>query len=260
MTFPTLTGIGHPPFGGAVERPATPEVELEVADQGTAEDQAAAVAPQPAAPARQAPRRAARRAAAPAPAAASAPETPVLTTTQAAAKPVASDAPTVSEAPILSEVPLVGETPAPAPRRLTIVATQPEMTDDDTRPGVVASIESIEPTEAMARAFLGAVEARQRLQTVTRSGFEGRALEAARHDVETATAILEGALRARAGSDRWPQEIGAHLAALSWFASLALTDAQPDVAGAGRAVQALVATIEQLLASNVAPQSRARAA
>lgn len=250
MTFPTLTGIGHPPFGGSEARPRVEPFELdaewEMSDEPAVElEAAAASAPRPL------PVPLVEVAAPPAVLAAAPPE---AAPTSAPAAPAPEAPPEASPSPV--PVPVV---PAPAlePRPFVTAAVE-------TAPMAFVP-QAVEQTEAMARAFLATVEARQRLQALTRPGFEGRAIESARAAIEAATAAIEGALRAREGADRWQDGLSAALAGLSWFANLAVPDADAEVAGAGRAVHSLVAVIEQLLAATGATataeaESRARVA
>lgn len=106
----------------------------------------------------------------------------------------------------------------------------------------------MEQTEALARAFLAAVEARDRLAPLEHDGFEGRAIAAARQDVEAVAAALEGALRSMDGATTWADELRQPFALLTWFASLAAPDRDGSVADAGSAVESMLATIEGVLA------------
>jgi hypothetical protein len=231
MTFPTLTGVGHPPFGGAEARPAV-EIDLK-AEEAPVTQEPIATSPSTAA-------------ATIATIEAMAPSTEPISVAASSASSFETPAPASNGAAAFAN----DELPAAGPRRLTLVEPVPAESESP----------AVAQTEAMARAFLAAVEARQRLEAVARPGFEGRAIEAARQDIDSATETLEGALRARAGTDHWPQALAEHLVALSWFASLAVPDSQPEIAGAGRAVQALVATIQMLLVASPAARVYARAA
>lgn len=105
----------------------------------------------------------------------------------------------------------------------------------------------MEQTEALARAFLAAVEARGTLVPLERDGFAGRAIRAARQDVELIATTLEGALRSADGATQWADDLRHQLTVAAWFASVAAPDEEPDVAAAGAAVDTLLGTIDAVL-------------
>ena len=159
MTFPTLTGVGHPPFGGAHPRPAI-EVDREGETPMTQETQEpaptatpVAVAAAVAAPAVATPavievtepqaEQVAALAASVAPSTSSASPAPV-NSSENSSRPAEGPAAVSSYAP----------PPPPASRKLALVDASPR------------GDEGVAQTEAMARAFLAAVEARERLQAV----------------------------------------------------------------------------------------------
>ncbi len=264
MTFPTLTGIGHPPFGGAATPLAPDEEDEEEAPP------AERPAPAPRRSAAEAPRspreRGARHTESP----------PRIQRTASTAREAAPAASTVSA----TSEPRASSSPRPAPataeheapasttaeeRHLTptpIVEAKP--TGRATRSGTRArgdrpsppgsrdsEGESVEQTEALARAFLAAVEARHAILPLEHGGFEGRAIAGARHDIEAIASILEGALRTPDGSAAWVDDLQSRLMVTAWFASLAIPDEQADVAAAGQAAQVLLRTLEAVLAVSV---------
>ncbi len=268
MTFPTLTGIGHPPFGGAAT-PLAPAVEVEDEDEDEA-PHAERPAPAPRRSAAEAPRSARERGARHAE---SPPRIQRAASTAREAAPAASPASATSEPRATSSprpAPATAEHEAPAlttaevrhPTPTPIVEAKPagRATRSGTRargdrPSPSGSRdsegESVEQTEALARAFLAAVEARQAILPLEHGGFEGRAIAAARHDIEAIASILEGALRTPDGSAAWVDDLQSRLMVTAWFASLAIPDEQPDVAAAGQAAQVLLRTLEAVLAVSV---------
>ncbi|MCC6237125.1 MAG: hypothetical protein IT299_06075 [Dehalococcoidia bacterium] len=301
MTFPTLTGIGNPPFGasaGASDADAQPEpaAEAEVAGKPAAPEvvqprQPAAASAPAAARAERTTRRGGRGSRGAAGARANAPQpaepeaipapAPVAATVSepplaAAAPPEVVPAPAASPPPS-EHTPHTGHTahrgseavPSPEPAIVLRSPARPRPLDEapksvsrPARPRVALrrpsdpEVEvSVEQTEALARAFLAAVEARDRLAPLEREGFEGRAITAARQDVELVAAALETALRSMDGATRWADELRQPFALLAWFASLAAPDRRTNIADAGAAVESMLATIEGVLALGLLEES-----
>lgn len=289
MTFPTLTGIGNPPFGASAgasdaEANAAPTEDVEDIEDVRAPEvsrppvDSAAAAPRSGERATRRGGRGARgargsRSNAPqtsepetgaeaSPAAASDDEAPVATGPSLETTPPRASAPPprANSDPRPSPSPSQAPATAPAiilrsPARPRAFEEAPKSTGRPTRarsaPRRAADPEvevSVEQTESLARAFLAAVEARDKLGPLEREGFEGRAITAARQDIELVAAALETALRSMDGATRWADELRQPFALLGWFASLAAPDSRTGVAEAGEAVESMLATIEGVLA------------
>ena len=291
MTFPTLTGIGNPPFGGSTGA-SDPEASVvptangedieDVEDVGQADDavtEAAGAAVESPAASRSAGRetrrgnRAGRSARGTRGSRSNVPQTsePAIQIVASATEPSRAEIPSgagssVEPVPPQVATPLPRVAPAitlraPArPRSDEAQKSTGRPTRARTAPRRAADPEvevSVEQTESLARAFLAAVEARDRLVPLEQEGFEGRAITAARQDVELVAAALETALRSMDGATRWADELRQPFALLSWFASLAAPDTDTGVAEAGEAVESMLATIEGVLALDLLEGSAA---
>ena len=159
-TFPTLTGTGAPPFGAPVpdheESEDAAQVEETAAEPATGPTETPVELPTPAR-AQSKPKRATRSTATPKP-------------RQAAAVKTAS----IEQEPVVSEVAAVGADISPVPAQ-SIPLEVPIMGLNASNG---ASAGPIGQTEHLARAFLTAVESRDRLLAVDASGVEAQLLAA----------------------------------------------------------------------------------
>ncbi len=265
MTFPTLTGIGHPPFGGAATV-ITGDTEADAEPERAAPSPRRSASETPRTPRERATRsteapprlqRAAsttREAAVAGPPAASTSEArataaPRLAPAPPEPAPAAPEPESAPEAPVLTEPTHLAESKAAV--RAARTTTRGRTARHGAGRSRDSEGESVEQTEALARAFLAAVEARQAILPLERGGFEGRAIASTREDIEAIAGILEGALRTPDGSAGWIDELQGRLTVIGWFASLAVPDEQSDVAAAGQTALVLLHTLEGLLAINV---------
>lgn len=267
MTFPTLTGIGQPPFGAPASRShgdidADENAEEQVAPPAAPSGRRAADAPRVSRERgmrAEAVSRSHRSTAAPQP-----PPAP--------AAPPASAPEPVAEAPAPAEdsaAPEEASPPAPEPPRAAPRRTTARTRAERPAVALVSRVESqqgtdteesVEHTEALARAFLAAIEARQAIKTLELPGFQGRAIAAATVDVEHIASALESALRATNGATEWVEPLRQRLTTAAWFASLAAPDEVTELATAGQAVQALVHSIDGYLAISADAWPEAHAA
>jgi hypothetical protein len=253
MTFPTLAGVGQAPFGELVAPPSDlpqfttsagspaqeiPEVPVETpASSATRKAVPPAAAPQPVAPANTRPVRISRAESAP----------PVEGRVQP--EPESEPAPRPRVALVKS-----AEVAAPAPAAPAVEAMS--------APTMPAQPQPLGQTETLARAYLVALEARQRLSALSRPGFTGRAIEAALAGVTAAGTVIEGTLRGSTGEGAWPAATPEHLSALRWFAALASMDEDPDIAAAGLAaarIAEMAGGLPGVPATDVAPAGRGHA-
>ncbi|MEZ4501445.1 MAG: hypothetical protein R3C39_02340 [Dehalococcoidia bacterium] len=275
-TFPTVTGTSAPPFGAApaevsVEEPEdaedeTPIAELvaeaeedgaeesldaaetnEAADELEADDEAdaaesddeepedveeeAAPAPKARAASRSNARKRPARAAASRAAPKAAQPPPKAEAPQAAAPIEESPAEPVKEPTVAEAAPTTPAVEAITP--LPFVAPGVSMNGH--------SAEGIARTERLARAFLAAVDTRQRMQAVNATGVEGHLFASARTLVEELAGFIESRLRGSNESVPW---LGQRLAAVEWFgATIASMPDRPDLVEVGQSLTRLAGVV-----------------
>jgi len=103
------------------------------------------------------------------------------------------------------------------------------------------SAEGIARTERLARAFLAAVDTRQRMQSVNAPGVEGHLFASARAIVDDLAGLIEARLRGVNEPAPW---LGQRLAALEWFgATVASMPDRPDLVELGQSLTRLAGVV-----------------
>jgi hypothetical protein len=237
-TFPTLTGHGTPPFGGAPTEADPSTVEAfrgfpnseGIAGVEGVEAVAEALA---AAPARELV--AATAAVAPA-APASIQPSPVAANERQ--DPHMTEPTTAAAAPTSPEA-------APQPA----VAAPP--------PAPVPLDPAIEQTETLARAFLSAVEVRQQLQSMRGQGLEANVLASLRAIVDEVTGHIESRLRSSQQPTAISARIESHLVVLAW-ARVVIADVpgRGDFADLAKMLARLVEALDPAARTRAAGQER----